>query len=257
MTLSDLFNRKIEVALLGAKISSASPGHVNTVFLLEEMDHSDIDDEVRRIVEEEIAFAEIEAIKAPDTLTGGDSGNVSPALKQEITSLSESLENLKESPFGTLSSLTSTQVGNLQSFSRNPFQFFFTTILKKFGKGAGVLALAGIIFAAVQLIISELMKPGRALDRRFRRVARDEIFLFNSREEVAELRQGFRTVTVTTMPYLMGAEQARGQVSGNLYNPTAIPMNRIDPRRAEVPLIQSQSSSRSSKFFNRRNRGRR
>lgn len=252
MTISDSINRMIEIALTGAKITSASPGHINTVFLLEEMDHTGLDDEIRAIVEEEISLSEIEAIKAPDELTGGSSNN--SELSREVDGLSESLSNLKKSPFGDLSDITREQASNLASFSRNPFQFMLNNFFKKFARGAGIVALATIIFAAVQLIISELLKPGRALDRRFRRVAKDEIFLFNSREEQAELRQGFRTVTVTTMPFLRGVDQTRGQVSGNLYNPTAIPMNRIDPRRATVPLIQAQNSSRASRFYNRRGR---
>ena len=252
MTLSDQINRMIEIALTGAKITSASPGHINTVFMLEEMDHTGLDDEIRKIVEEEIMLSEVEAIKAPTELTGGTTQNTE--LSREVEAVSESLSNLKKSPFGDLADITREQASNLSAFSRNPFQFMLNNFFKKFARGAGIVALATIIFAAVQMIIMELLKPGRALDRRFRRTARDEIFLFNSREEQAELRQGFRTVTVTTMPFLQGAAQSRGQVSGNLYNPTAIPMNRIDPRRAEAPIIQAQNSSRASKYFNRRGR---
>ena len=241
----------IEIALTGAKITSASPGHVNTVFLLEEMDHSDLETEIRSIIEEEINFAEFEAIKAPDNLTGGDPADAAK-LQKQIDTVSEDFSNLKKSPFGDLASITGSQVSNLQSFSKNPFQFMLTNFFKKFAKGAGIIALATIIFAAVNLIINELLKPGRFLDRRFKRIAADEILLFNSREDVAELRQGFRTVTITTIPFLKGS-QLRGQISGNLYNPTAIPMNRLDPRRTIAPIIETQSSSRGSKFANRRN----
>ncbi len=250
MAISDVINRMIEIALTGAKITSASPGHVNTVFLLEEMDHPELEDEIRSIIEEEINFAEVEAVKAPDSLTDND---VSPQLKKEVDSLTDNLKNLKESPFGSLASLTRSQTTVLQSFSKNPFQFMFTVFFKRFSKGVGVLLLATAIFTAVQFIIAELMKPGRFLDRRFKRLARDEILLFNSREDQAELRQGFRTITVTTMPFLKGAE-LRGQISGNLYNPTAIPMNRLDPRRVISPIISTQNSSRGSRFgrFGRR-----
>jgi len=251
LTLGDTINRMIEVALTGAKITSASPGHVNNVFLLEEMDHSDLEGEIRSIIEEEIAFAEIEAIKAPDNLTGGDTADAAK-LQKEIEAVTEDFSNLKKSPFGDLADITGSQVANLQQFSKNPFQFMLANFLKKFAKGAGIIALATIIFAAVQLIISELLKPGRFLDRRFKRIAADEILLFNSREDVAELRQGFRTVTITTIPFLKGS-QLRGQISGNLYNPSAIPMNRLDPRRTVPPIIATQSSSRASRFANRRN----
>ena len=50
MPIGDVINRMIEIALTGAKITSASPGKVNTVFLLEEMDHPELDTEIRAIV---------------------------------------------------------------------------------------------------------------------------------------------------------------------------------------------------------------
>lgn len=249
MAIGDVINRMIEIALTGAKITSASPGHINTVFLLEEMDHPELENEIRNIIEEEINFAEIEAVKAPDSLTG----DKSPELKKEINTLTETLDNLKESPFGTLASITRSQASVLQSFSKDPFQFILANFFKRFAKGAGILLLATVIFAAVKLIISELMKHGRFLDRRFKRLVRDEILLFNSREEQAQLRQGFKSVTITTIQFLKGAE-LRGQISGNLYNPTAIPMNRLDPRRVIPPIISTQNSSRSNRFgrFGRR-----
>jgi len=252
MTLSDAINRSIEIALTGAKITSASPGHINTVFLLEEMDHTDFESEIRAIVEEEINLIELDVAKSPNELTGGDTTVNTAKLEKEINKVNSEMENLLDSPFGDLASLTREQASNLQSFSKDPFQFILTRFLKKFAKGAGIILLATIIFAAVKFIISELFKPGRLLDIRFKRVARDEILLFNSREEQAELRQGFRTVTVTTIPFLRGVE-VRGQVAGNLYNPTAIPMNRIDPRRLTAPKVTTQISTRGSKFFSRRN----
>jgi len=249
MALSDTINRIIEVALKSVKISSASPEHTNTVTAISEIENPDLETEIRTIVDEEIDLKKTE-LKTSDILSKDK--NITPEVDRKVTKLTETLDNLKKSPFGTMESLTRTQVSNLQTFSKDPFKFLFSTFFKKFAKGAGIVALATVIFAAVQFIISELLKPGRLLDRRFKRIAKDEILLFNSREEQAELRQGFRTVVITTIPFLRGSE-LRGQISGNLYNPTAIPMNRLDPRRVIAPVIESQSSSRASKFANRRN----
>lgn len=238
---------------MGAKITSASSEHVNTIFSLDEMEHPDFESEIYAIVHEKVNFLQTE-IQNEKKLAGSKNGITdSRELEKEINKVNEELENLTKSPLGDLTTLTREQTRNLAQFSKDPFQFIFTRIFKKFGKGAGIIALATIIFSAVQLIISELMKPGRLLDRRFKRIAQDEIFLFNSTEDVAELRQGFRTVTITTIPFLRGS-QLRGQISGNLYNPTAIPMNRLDPRRTIPPIVSTQNSSRGSKFFNRRNR---
>lgn len=252
MTLSDEINRAIEVALTGAKITSASPGHVNTVFLLEEMDHTNFEDGIRDIVDEQLNLFESTTLQKSDQLTSGKT-DAPNALELEIKKVNDEMENLTKSPLGELANLTREQTANLAQFSKDPFQFMIGRFFKRFAKGAGIILLATIIFAAVQLIITELMKAGRLLDRRFKRIARDEILLFNSREEVAELRQGFRTVTITTMPFLSGAE-VRGQISGNLYNPSAIPMNRLDSRRVISPIISAQNSSRGSKFERRRNR---
>lgn len=248
MAISDVINKMIEIALTGAKITSASPGHVNTVFLLEEMDHPELEDEIRNIIEEEIKLTKVEDVKTPN-LTGDDSTK----LKKEVNILTETQEKFKASPLGTLTSLTRSQTEVLQSFTKNPFEFIITRFFKKMPKGTPHIILILAVLAAVKIVISELMKSGRLLDRRFKRLIRDEILLFNSREEQAELRQGFRTVTVTTMPFLKGAE-LRGQISGNLYNPTAISMNRLDPRRVISPIMSTQNSSRGSRFgrFGRR-----
>jgi len=254
MTLSDSINRMIEVALLGAKITSAGTQRViNKVISIDQQDHTDLESEIRAIVEEEVKNAiESDEITEP-TPTSKKSIRDDPAkTKKEVSALTETVENFKESPFGTMEDITRQQVSNLRGISKDPFKFMLNNFFKRFARGAGIVALATIIFAAVELIISELFKPGRLLDIIFRRVAKDEILLFNTTEEQAELRQGFRTVTVTTIPFLRGND-LRGQISGNLYNPTAIPMNRIDPRRVIPPLISAQNSSRASKFSNRRN----
>lgn len=254
MTISDSINRKIEVALLGIKITSAGTDRViNKVISVDQQDHSDIESEIRTIIEEQVKeiIEENEQIKIAGSLTS-TKGDESTKIKKEVSILGDTLDNLKESPFGTMENITRQQVSNLQGFSKDPFKFMLNKFFKKFARGAGIIALATVIFAAVQLIISELFKPGRDLDRRFRRVAKDEILLFNSTEEQAELRQGFRTVTVTTIQFLKGNE-LRGQISGNLYNPSAIPLNRIDPRRIIEPIVFTQNSSRASRFSNRRN----
>ena len=60
------------------------------------------------------------------------------------------------------------------------------------------------MFEAVQWIISELMKPGRWLDRRFRREIENEILRFRSREEKQKLNQGLSQIIVTSTHSLRG-----------------------------------------------------
>jgi small-conductance mechanosensitive channel len=294
----------IEFALLETTYTSANPSHTNTVKVLGQLEHTNLEDEIRTIIEEELSLnkssaspkkqekeeflseksklakelekqkksldklqrklekdlGEITQLKREVNKSNENSSEQISDLtkaeavkKEQLKGINEELKQFDNTSLSDLKNLTKEQTGNIQSFSRDPFKFMLTKFFKKFAKGAGVLALATVIFAAVHLIITELMKPGRFLDRRFKRMAQKEILLFNSREEVAELRQGFRTVTITTMPFLKGAE-LRGQISGNLYNPTAIPMNRLDSRRVIPPIVSTQNSSRANKFFNRRGR---
>ena len=78
------------------------------------------------------------------------------------------------------------------------------TVFKKMAKGAGVVGLALILMEVVKFIINELLKPGRLLDRRFKRDIEREIFAFRSREEKQKLRQGFSNIIVTSIGGLRG-----------------------------------------------------
>ena len=124
--------------------------------------------------------------------------------------------------------MTSEQFGNIKSIATNPFQFISSIFIKKLVRGGIIVGIALLIFEMIQFIIAELMKPGRWLDRRFRRISRDEILTFTDERTQAELTQGFKEVRVTTMEGLRGGS---GQVGGNFYNPERIPSNRLDVRR--------------------------
>lgn len=252
MTLSDKINRMIEFALFGAQVTSASPEKVNEVYFVGELDEADLELDIREIVKEELKQTKTETTSKDSVKPIVDKTKAISPTDKKIDKVEDTLTNLDNS-LGDLASLSKTQIGNLTSFSSDPFKFMISRVFKKLSKGAGVILLVTIISLAVQFIIAELMKPGRLLDRRFKRIARDEILLFNSTEEQAELRQGFRTVIITTIPFLRGAE-LRGQISGNLYNPTAIPQNRLDERRVIPPMVITYNGSRATQFANRRNR---
>lgn len=110
---------------------------------------------------------------------------------------------------GEVQRMTSQQFGNIRSFALNPFQFMIQSVFSKFKSGAGIGALALVFFEVVKFIISELLKPGRFLDRRFKRIINNEILSFRSREEKQKIRQGLTQIIVTTMPRLRnGANQS-------------------------------------------------
>jgi len=228
MTVEKLVKRMIESALRDLKITSASPEHVNTVTEVTGIDSVPIDKEIQNLIS-----------KSPAATTS----------EKNQDDINDTVKSFKDGNVGKLESMSSQQFGNVQSMARDPFGFLFSGFLKKFAKGAGVVALATLIFEAVKFIIDELFKPGRDLDRTFKRKIRDEILLFNNEREQAELRQGFRSVIVTSISGLRGSE-IRGQISGNLYNPTAIPVNRIEPRRIETQNVRTftQQTRGQSRF---------
>ncbi len=163
----------------------------------------------------------------------------SPEKKKEQKEVVDKVKKWEGGNIGEIEKMTKQQFGNVQELARDPFQFIFGKVFKKFSKGAGVLFLATLIGAAVQYILFELMKPGRPFDRRFKREVRNEILLFNNAREQQELRQGFKSVIVTSIGYLR-AHQIQGNYNTNLFNPTAQPADRIDPRRDEPENLRAR-----------------
>ena len=102
--------------------------------------------------------------------------------------------------------MTSNQYGNIRELANNPASFMMNTMFRKLAKGAGIIGFALLIFEAVKWIISELMKPGRMLDIRFKRDINNEIIAFRQREEQQKIKQGFSSIIITTAPRLRGGQ---------------------------------------------------
>jgi len=175
--LNDAVRRLIE----SLQISSASPGHINEVLQLDPS--IDLDQELEDATSE----------------TG-------KKKESEIQSTVQKVKNFDGGQVGEINRMASAQFGNLRQFARNPFTFITGTVFRKFARGAGVVALAVIIFEAVKFIISELLKPGRLLDIRFKRDIRDEIIAFRRREDQQKLKQGVSNIIITTMSGLRGGQ---------------------------------------------------
>ncbi len=175
--LTDAIRRMIDTL----QISSASPGHINEVL---QVDPSiDLDAALEEALKDTSVKTQKDTIETNKKVKRFDEGNV-----------------------GDINRMTSQQFGNIQEFARNPFTFIMGSVLKKLTRGVGVIALVGIIFAAVKIIINELLKPGRFLDRRFKRDITKEIIQFRRREDQQKLRQGFSQIIITTMPRLRGGQ---------------------------------------------------
>src|SRR3990167_9884671 len=191
MTLSDKLKTMMEQALQSMRITSANPTHINHVI--------------------DFNFNTIEDFD--EDLTEGFLGTKEG---KEIASAKDLVKQFEVGNVGDLQRLTKTQFSNIRSIAINPFGFFTGVLLRKVTRGVGIAALVLLLFEVVKFIIDELMKPGRALDRRFKRIVAGEIRIFTERQEQEELRLGFKQIIVTSRPFLRGGQ---GQISGNFYVP--------------------------------------
>jgi len=158
---------------------------------------------------------EVRGIDTPDLeselkeLTSSSGADVG-GKQSDVTVLKKSFKKLDSGNVGEVTRMTSAQFGNIKAFALNPAGFLIGTVMRKAFKGAGILLLASLIFEAVKFIISELLKPGRLLDIRFKRDIRRELMFFRLREEQQKLRQGFSRVIVTTMAGIRGGQNQTG-----------------------------------------------
>ena len=143
----------------------------------------------------------------------GDAGDQVKKDKKALTEVTGKVKLFEKGNMGEINNFTSSQMGNVRQIATDPTGFLIQTFMKKFAKGIGVIALAVIIMEAVKWIISELLKPGRMLDVRFKRDISKEIIAFRRREEQQKLKQGFSNLIITSSPRLRGGQ---GQVTNTL-----------------------------------------
>jgi hypothetical protein len=192
MTLADEINRMILKVVTSLEITSASPGHINNVIQATQMDKPDLEALITK---------------------GGSDDDLKKGKKIDVTL--KKVEKWDNGNIGELNRFTSQQFGNLKEFISNPAAFVIQSVFRKFAKGLGIIAFALIIFEAVKWIISELLKPGRMLDRRFKRDITQELLAFRRRADQQKIKQGLTSIIITTGPRLRGG-QGGGQVVNSL-----------------------------------------
>ena len=196
-SLSELINGMIRRMLEDSEFTSASPGHTNYLQAINAEENPDLEAEVKKLL------IDNDKTDKPSLFFDKDKDE-SKAQEKTLSSLTSKMDLFDKGNIGEIQAMTSAQFGNVRALATNPVQFMMGTVFKKLSKGAGIIGLALIIMEAVKWIISELMKPGRMLDRRFKRDIEREIFAFRSREEKQKLRQGFSNIIVTSMGGLRG-----------------------------------------------------
>ena len=177
-----------------------------------------------------------------------------PDFVKEKTAVDNSVARVKDfdrGNVGQIQSLTSNQFGNLRGFALNPVGFMISSVFNKFAKGAGIAGLALIFFEVIKFVIAELLKPGRFLDRRFKRDISNEILAFRSREEKQKIRQGFSQIIVTTIGRL---RDGTGQSTNTLrqtagIDPQIINRTFTQPRTMEAAAGVPMSVAKGKKRF--------
>ena len=200
---SDLINNMIATALKSSYIVSPrfDDYHIDDVTITESYD---FEKDIRDLIKE-----------AGGTKSGGfgDADDQAKKDKQAFSDVKDKVTIFEKGNVGEINQFTSAQMGNVRQIATDPTGFVIQTFMKKFAKGVGVIALALIIMEAVKWIISELLKPGRMLDIRFKRDISKEIIAFRQREDQQKLKQGFSNLIITTSPGLRGGQ---GQVTNTL-----------------------------------------
>ena len=213
MTLADSINRMIESILQASTWTSAGGKNPveNFIKQLRGVETPELEGELNDLV---------------GGIGGGDKDEVLKKQK-EVQANITTVKAFTAGNVGKLNQFTSKQFGNVRGLATNPMGFMVKS-LGRLAKGGIAITLVFLFMTIIQFAIEELMKPGRPLDRRFKRLASREIEIFTLRQEQAELNLGIKTLIVTTKPGLRGGQ---GQVSGNLYSaPLGIQRNFYDTR---------------------------
>ena len=172
--------------------------------------------------------------------------------KKQVAESTKQLKKIDKGNLGDMQRFTSSQFGNIKQMATDPAGFIISTFIKKFAKGVGIIAFALIIFESVKWVISELLKPGRFLDLRFKRDINKEIIAFRRRDDQQKIKQGFSNIIITTQPRLRGGQ---GQITNTLNMVAG--REKFPENIGYSPIMQIASGVSLSKGNGRRFGGRR
>ena len=202
--ISELINSMIQKILESSEWTSANPTHTNTLIQVNAVDNPDFENEIKSLIEKnnggkkgKKGSEENDFDRLLDLRSEGKK-----VTDNKLLVLDKKLKGFDKGHIGEINRFTSQQMGNVRQLATDPAGFIVQTFIKKFAKGVGIIAFALIIFEAVKWIISELLKPGRFLDLRFKRDINKEIIAFRRREDQQKLKQGFSNIIITTQPRL-------------------------------------------------------
>ena len=184
---TDALRSFIESALFSQNISSANPTHVNKT---ESVDLNPQDFE--SLIE----------------------GSLTSTKNPEFKDVKDTVTSYQEGNVDKINKFSSAQFSNVKAMASNPIGFLVQMFSRQIVKIISVIGILALVAEIVKMVVMESLKPGRELDRRFKRLAQDEVMLFWNHQEQQKLRQGFRDVRVSANPGLRGGLD---MVNGNLF----------------------------------------
>lgn len=182
--LTDKINQMIRAALENMRMTSASPGHINTFIDTQFATGIDID---------------------ADIPARGENPQSSTTARTTVQSEAAAIKE-----FGQLSR---AQLGNVTSFARNPQAFIMGAVFRRFATGAAIAALVPALLGTVQSILDILMSPGHMLDRRLKILIDRRVQRFMNNQERTDIIMGKKTIRATAYPSPRGG---LGVVGSNL-----------------------------------------
>ena len=132
----------------------------------------------------------------------------------KLKAMDETVTRYKEGNVEKINNFTTTQFANVKSMAMNPIGFLLQLFTRQLAKIAIGIGIGLLILEIVKFVVTEFLKPGRLFDRRFKRLAQEEVMLFWNHQEQQKLRQGFKDIRVTTHAGLRGG---LSMVNGNLF----------------------------------------
>lgn len=226
--ISELINSMIETALKASVIISPRFSDYRVADVLN-LENPDIETEIKNMLND---------------INKDTKSLVSTKENKKIVELDKKIKSWDNNNVGEVARFTSNQMGNVKQIATDPTGFIIQTFIKKFARGVGIIALATVIFEAVKFVISELLKPGRWLDLRWKRDINKEIIAFRRREDQQRIKQGFSNIIITTGSRLRGGygqvTNTLNMASGREKFPDNIGQSAIVYEAAGLPLAKAK-----------------
>jgi hypothetical protein len=223
----------LESMLRSSEWTSANPTHTNTFIQANALENPDFEGEIEKLLDKNDGNSSLsKKVKNDEKAKTQD---------KKLTGIAEKIEAFNKGPVGKIQKFSTEQFGNIKGVASNPVGFIFGKLGTKLVRGGVILGLILLIEQIIQFVIDEGMKPNRWLDRRLRVSVEDQVLSFTRRQELADLRQGFRSVFITASPFMRGSV---GNIGSSL---APAPGSEISRTFQDTPVIKSNVGGYTSK----------